>query len=69
MDLKNEIQAIIMQAAEIKQLKEQMIRELNEMERYHVMKRDELARDLAKLEIKMALRDMEDDNELPKSTS
>ena len=58
MDLKNEIQAIIMQAAEIKQLKEQMIRELNEMERYHVMKRAELARDLAKLEIKMALEEL-----------
>jgi hypothetical protein len=60
MDLKNEIQAIIMQAAEIKQLKEQMIRELDEMERYHVMKRAELARDVVKLEIKIALDELHD---------
>ena len=58
MNLKHEIQAILMQAAEIKQLKEQMIRELDEMERYHVMKRAELARDLAKLEIKIALEEL-----------
>ena len=60
MDLKHEIQSILMQAAEIKQLKEQMIHELDEMERYHVMKRDELARDMAKLEIKIALEELHD---------
>jgi hypothetical protein len=58
MDLKHEIQSILMQAAEIKQLKEQMIRELDEMERYHVMKRAELACDLAKLEVKIALEEL-----------
>ena len=60
MDLKHEIQAILMQAAEIKRLKEQMIRELDEMERHHVMKRAELARDMAKLEIKIALEELHD---------
>jgi len=58
MDLKHEIQAILMQAAEIKRLKEQMIRELDEMERYHIRKRAELARDVAKLEIKIALEEI-----------
>jgi len=58
MDLKHEIQAILMQAAEIKQLKEQMIRELDQMERYHIRKRAELARDVAKLEVKIALEEL-----------
>ena len=60
MTINEEIQSILMQAAEIKQLKEQMIRELDEMERYHVMKRAELARDVAKLEIKIALEELHD---------
>jgi len=61
MDLKQEIQAVLMQAAEIKQLKEQMINEIKIIEKYSKRKQDQLAVDLAKIEIKIALNEINND--------
>lgn len=61
MDIKSEIQSILNQAAEIKRTREQMHREMLEIDRYYKNKRAELARDIAKLEIKIALSEITND--------
>jgi hypothetical protein len=62
MSIKHEIQAILMQAAEIKQCREMLERELAEIERYHNAQCAKLNQDIAKIEIKIALEDISNDN-------
>ena len=57
---KQEIEAIYHQASEIKRGREMLIREMAEIDRWTQMREKELAKDIAKLEIKMALRELEE---------
>lgn len=59
MSLKDDIDSIMQHAAEIKRCREMLDRELAEIERWHRVQVEQLAKEIAQVEIRIALSELE----------